>query len=252
MVRVIATDFRKMISSYHVYLCMMGLGLMYFVMYLGSLNSNTYMFGIVASYENVAEGTEIMLLAFLLSIVGGSFLYCEEEKHGYLKFVIQRIGVKRFTAGKLFTSLIGGFGIVMAGNIIYLVGIIVHRWIVFGTVSFEGEDMAYMFWEWMFSALRCGVLSEIGFLVSTYVANYYIAMTTPLLMYYAILSLETWIPVFFPMIPSKFFFTDVYLAGYIKGNDSIEFVFALFYTACISLIMYSMVKKRIERRMEHA
>lgn len=252
MVLTVWTDLKKLFGDYHIYLCMIGLGFAYILMYLGTLSSNTYRFGIVASYANISEGSEIMLLAFLLCIVGGSFLYCAEEKHGYLNFEIQRIGVKKYTVGKLLASVIGGFCTLMVANLIYLGGILIHRWLVFGTVSFAGENVEAMIWMWLFSALRCGVLSAIGFLVSTYVPNYYIAMTVPLLMYYAILQVQYWISIFFPMIPSKFFFSKVYMGGYLEGDDLQEFIFALLYTACILVIMFCMAKERIERRLEHA
>ena len=99
--------------------------------------------------------------------------------------------------------------------IVFLIGILIHRWFAFGTITFEGENVMFMMWMWLFAALRCSVLSAMGFLVSTYVTNYYIAMTMPLLMYYAILQVEHWISVFFPMIPPEFRFSKVYLTPYL-------------------------------------
>ena len=252
MVITIWEDLKKIFGDYHIYLCMVGLGLVYFFAYLGTLSTNTYRFGVLASYQNIAVGNELVLLAFLLCIVGGSFLYCAEEKHNYLNFEIQRIGVKKYTISKLVVALVGGFSTFVVGNLIYLLGILLHHWYVFGGISFEEENWVAMMWMWLFFALRCGVLSAIGFLVSTYVPNYYIAMTVPLLLYYIILEVEYWISLYLPIIPKKLFFTDIYFAGRIEGDDLQEFLFALLYTACILVIMYCMAKKRIERRLEHA
>ena len=127
-----------------------------------------------------------------------------------------------------------------------------HQWSELGEISFGEEGATAMIWMWLFSSLRCAVLSAIGFLVSTYVPNYYIAMTVPLLTYYAILQVEYWVSCFLPMFPEMFFFSDVYLGGRIEGNDAQEFVFALMYTTCIVVIMYKMARKSIERRLEHA
>lgn len=249
MARVIYSDLRKLFGSYHIYICMVGLGLVYILMYFATLSVNVYIFGIVQSFREVAQGSEIMLVSFLLSIVGGSFLYCAEEKHGYLGFEIQRIGIGRYTVSKLITSVIGGFSTVIMGSCIYICGILAHQFFVFGRISFVGEDMAYLIWFLLVSALRCSMLSAIGFLVSTYVPNYYIAMTVPLLIYYTILTVEYYVSVFLPFIPSEFYFTDRYFAGIVEGRD---FVFSLLYTVCILVIMYRMAKERIERRMEHA
>lgn len=234
-----------------MYVSMMGLGLVYILIYLGTLSSERYIYGIVSSFRNVADGSEIMLLSFLLSIVGGGFLNCAEEKYGYIIFEIQRVGVRTYTASKLLASVFGGFCTVIAGNLIYICAIVIHHFILFGTISFADENIEYLVWMCMFAALRAGVLSAIGFLVSTYVPNYYIVLTMLLLIYYAILSIQNWIPLILPMISSKFFFSKVYI---ILSNENYlsKFLFALLYTASILIIIHWMAEKRIERRLEYA
>lgn len=252
MVAVIGSDLKKLFGDYHIYLCMIGLAGIDVLVYLCTLSSEAYRLGYVTSYYSVAEGSEILLLSFLLCIVGGSFLYCAEEKYGYLNFEIQRVGVGKYTVSKLVVSFIGGFCTLIASSTIFFCGIMVHHYFEFGAVSFKDENLTAMFWMWMFSALRCGLLSAIGFLVSTYVPNYYIAMTMPLLIYYAILQVQHWVSVFFPIIPMEFHFSKVYMSGIIEGKDIQRFVFAVLYTACLFVIMYRMAKRRIERRLEHA
>ena len=251
VVAAIGTDLKKLFGDYHIYLCMIGLGLINILGYLCSLSSGVYRFGYVSSYRGVAESSELLLLAFLLCVVGGSLLYCAEEKYGYLNFEIQRVGVGRYTVSKLLTSFIGGFCTLVASSFIFLCGIIVHHYFALGVISFGNEEWTGLFWMWMFAALRCGLLSVIGFLVSTYVPNYYIAMTMPLLIYYAILQVQHWIWVFFPTIPMQYQFSKIYMSGII-GDDMERFAFAVVYTACLCLIMYFMAKRCIERRLEHA
>jgi hypothetical protein len=82
MVLAIWTDLKKLFGDYHIYLCMIGLGMINTLVYLCSLSSGIYRFGYVPSYRNVSESSEIMLLAFLLCVVGGSFLYCAEKSMG--------------------------------------------------------------------------------------------------------------------------------------------------------------------------
>lgn len=250
MVRMLRIDLRRMFGGYDIYVCMAGLGILYMVTYLQT-EAEVPGSSIVNAFHIVAESSEFLLLAFLLCIVGGSFLYCTDEKHGYMKFEIQRVGVGAFTISKLVTSLLGGFLTVIGGNSIFLAGMLIHQFFVIGTVTFEDPNIV-LGWVWLFSALRCGVLSAIGFWVTTYVPNFYIAMTIPLLLYYGILQVETWFSCFFSWFPSEFFFTNIYhrsTGGF--ESELQKYLFALLYTACISVVMYRMAKKRIERRLEH-
>lgn len=246
MVRIVCNDLKKMFSSSLIYICMIGLGAIYFFVYITTLSAKNV--GIVSSFSHVADGSEIILVSFLLSIVGGSFLYCAEERYGYLGFEIQRIGVSRYTASKLITSVVGGFCTVMAGNGIFISGIVAHQFFLSEKNIFITEDVEYLVWFLLVSGLRCGMLSAIGFLVSTYIPNYYIAMTVPLLMYYALLIIEDYVSIVFPFIPSALYFTDRYFAGIVEGRG---FVFSALYTSCILVIMHQVAKNRIERRLEH-
>ena len=246
MVRIVCNDIKKMFGSSQIYICMIGLAAIYFGVYIATLSGENV--GIISCFSNVADGSDIILVSFLLSIVGGSFLYCAEERYGYLGFEIQRIGASRYTASKLITSVIGGFCTAMAGNGIFVGGIAVHQFFQCEKNVFITEDVEYLVWFLLVSGLRCGMLSAIGFLVSTYIPNYYIAMTVPLLMYYAFLIIEHYVSILFPFIPSAFYFTDRYFAGIVEGRG---FVFSVMYTICIMVIMHQMAKRRIERRLEH-
>lgn len=250
MVRIFCTELRKMFGSFHIYLCMVILGIIYILAYFGTLSSKHYIMGMTNSYAVISQGSEVMLVAFLLSVVGGSFLYCAEEKHSYFFFEIQRIGTSGYTAGKILTSVFGGFITYIAGSMIFIGGICLHRFWLYGTIVVEKAE--FLVWVCVFSALRCGVLSAMGFLVSTFVENYYIAMTAPLLIYYAVLQLEYWVSVFLPQLPSSLFFSSIYMAGLTEGGGWKEFILAFLYTACICLIMYGISKRSIERRLEHA
>ena len=250
MVRMLWTDLRRLFGDYHIYVCMAGLGILYLVTYLETF-ADIPESNITNIFHLITEGTEILLLAFLLCIVGGSFLYCADEKHGYMKFEIQRIGVGAFTICKLLTSFLGGFLTVIGGNSIFLVGVLLHKFFVIGSVPFK-DPYIVMELVWLFTALRCGVLSAIGFLVTTYVTNFYIAMTIPLLLYYGILQVEGWFSYFFPWFPNGLFFSSIYhRAKYGFETEQQRYLFALLYTACIFVVMYRMAKKRIVRRLEH-
>lgn len=248
MVRALWGDLKKLFGDSSIYLCMLGLGLLYILMYISSLSSQSYLFSIVNVFGEVT-GKEILFVSFLLSIVGGSFLYCAEEKHGYVILEVQRIGASTYTASKLLVSVLGGFCIVIAANFIFLAAICVHHFGILGLMPYPGEDWSYLFWEWIVSALRCGMLSAFGFVVSTYVPNYFIAMVTPILIYETLLRVEDYIREFLPFVSSELFFTRRYFVGFIEGK---AFGITLLYTVAVLILLYGIAKKFVERRLEHA
>ena len=250
MVRMILTDLKKLVGHYHIYAFMLGLGCIYILAYFEMAQGQTYM-GSFAEGLGYIRGNEILLLCFLICIVGGSFLYCAEEKYGYLKFEIQRVGISVFTISKLIISVIGGFITAIVGVVISMCGIIVILFCKYEDKSLiwgEFDYLEYIVWVWIFQALLCGVLSAIGFVVTTFVANYYIGMTAPLLLYYVILELEGWI-----QIPKLIEFTTVYtqVRG-IREGYLFYFVYAVLYTIGLCVLFYIIAKKQIQRRLEHA
>lgn len=255
MLKTFWTDCRKMFGDYHIYFCMLGIALIYTLVYSEALTANPYGEDLNTAY-GIIEGNNIVLVSFLISIVGGSFLYCAEEKHGYLHFEIQRIGVSNFTISKLITSFLGGFCTIILGTLVYLSNAILILYMKNGHIHniwFTLAELESITWQCLFEALRCGVLSAIGFLVTTYVTNYYIGMTVPILLYYAALQIEYWISVLFEGFPMELFFSKVYGAGIIiDGTERTEFIFAILYTACVFVVMYKMAKESIQRRLEHA
>ena len=250
MGKLIITDLKKLFGDYLIYLSMIGLGFAYILGYLEMIQGQFYVGGIDQAMLFI-ESNEIVLIAFLLCIVGGGFLYCREVKHGYLKFEIQRTGVGKYTLSKLITSLAGGFLTAIAGMIISIIGIIGILWIKYADKTLiwsDWEAFEQMMWVWILKALLCGVLSAMGFLVTTFVSNYYIGLITPLILYYVILDLEIWIP-----IPPILQFSNVYnnIIGLESGYVG-YLIYALLYTSCLLTLFYMIAKVQIQRRLEHA
>lgn len=192
-----------------------------------------------------------MLFCFLICIVGGSFLYCVEEKYGYLNYEIQRAGVKIYTISKMLVSVVSGFmtaiiGIFSGIGVMILVSYVKYddKTKIWPTMN----NLERFAWEVILFAMLCGLLSAIGFLVTTVCANYYIGMTVPIIIYYVLLSIRNWIAIPIPLQISK-----VYLhVGYIDSGYIYYFIYALLYTSCWLTIVYKIAKNRIQRRMEHA
>lgn len=65
----------------------------------------------------------------------------------------------------------------------------VHYWNLPDRVAFMN-----FFWEEIMLCMLCGILSALGFVVTTFLANYYIGLTVPVLMYYMLVVLNTCLP----------------------------------------------------------
>ena len=103
-------------------------------------------------------------------------------------------------------------------------------------------------WEWLILSLLCGLLSALGFVVTTFVSNYYIGMTVPILIYYVLLTLYNWVP-----MPTMLKISTVYFhIVAVDDNYASYFIYALLYTLCHLVFFYMIAKVRIERRLEHA
>lgn len=248
MVKTLVNDLRKMFGDYHIYLCTILLGLMYSFAYMQLDAESLYADTLATAYVTIT-GREIVLLCFLISVVGGSFLYCTEEKYGYLNFEIQRVGVDIYTSSKLITSVVGGFFTNFVGTILNCCAVFFIIFIKFGHVNLgTWMKLENMIWEIIMHSLLCGLLSALGFVVTTFISNYYIGMTVPILAYYAILTISLWIP-----IPSKYKIQNVFL-----GVDAIQsgylsfFAFAMLYLICFLIFFFIIARRRIQRRIEHA
>lgn len=251
MVRAIKMDLQKLFGDYHIYTCMIGLAFVYMLVHVQSIGQLGETYTITAAYDRIVSGNEIMLICFLFGVIGGSFLYCAEEQYGYLGFGIQRVGTGIYTISKLVVSFLGGICTVFAGQFLFILGILGHKFLFLDVVVTMEERWKYMMWTLVFSAVRSGILSAIGFLVTTYMANFYIGMTMPLLIYYGILELEYWFGVLFPTFPDGLYFSTRYNEPANGEFAFANFVFTMLYTAAFMAVLYGIAKRRIERRMEH-
>lgn len=250
MGRIIRTDLKKVFLDYHIYLCMLSLGAVFILSYGELIRVQSHSFDFTSVYT-MLSGNAIMLFCFLICVVGGVFLYCTEERYGYLYYEIQRSSIKTYTISKLITSLISGFVTAMTGFITNTFAIILFAYIEYEDKSLiwpSADELENFIWEIILFSMLCGILSAIGLVVAMFYANFFVAMTAPILIYYAILSLYDWIPVPYSLQISK-----VYLSVSSAEDSYIfQFLYALVYTACLLVILYKIAKKQIQRRIEHA
>lgn len=246
MGRIIFNDFKKMFGNRNIYLSIVIMGSIFILVNI----SRVIGIRVTGNYISIMQSTlnnEIMLILFLFSIVGGGFLYCMEEKHNYIQFEILRIGVKKFTMSKIVVSVTGGFLTAFISTMLGCVGTEIY--LIINRAEREGvlwnQLFNYMSYTIML-ALLCGILSTMGFVVTTILSNFYIGMVFPLIIYYVVVIFNSRFP-----IPEMFKIEIVYfeMAGMNINNG---LIYGILYTLCLLILLYWIAGKCIRRRLEHA
>lgn len=250
MLKMIKTDMQKIFLNSRIYICMVVLGAVYSLAYLEMTKGQNYFMDFTNGFT-VLSGNAIMVFCFLICIVGGSFLYCSEEKYGYFKYEIQRVGIRIYTLSKVVCSVFSGFMTAVVGIGINIGMMIFYAFIVYEDVSKiwpNIEKLERFVWEIIVFSMLCGLLSAIGFLVTTFCTDIYIGITSPIIIYYILVCLTNWIP-----IPLVLQISKVYLhVGYVEDGHELLFCYALLYTACWMVLIYKIARKMIQRRLERA
>lgn len=252
--RIISCDLKRLLGSAYIYLCGIGLGILLMFGVAGQIavTGSTTRGNFIDQFLNI-ESNEIILLCFLFCIAGGSFQYCTEEKYGYVSESTLRTGVPGYCIGKLVVSAVGGFLTSLISRMVCCLCIIVVLLSEYEDKSVvwpQTEKLVGFMWGSFSFFLLCGMLSAVGFVVTTIVANYYIGITVPIILYYAILSINQWLPV-----PKTLSISFVYWRAELLdlGNGyGVWTLYVCLYTLCILIILYFIAANRIRRRLEHA
>lgn len=250
MLKMIKTDMQKIFGNSRIYICMIVLGIIYSLAYFEMIQGQPYFMDFTNGFT-ILSGNAIMIFCFLICIVGGSFLYCSEEKHGYFKYEIQRVGIRPYTFSKVMCSVSSGFLTAIVGIGINIGMMILYAYRVYedaAKVWPNAEKLESFAWEVILFSMLCGLLSAIGFLVTTFYTDIYIGITSPIIIYYILVCLKNWFP-----IPLALQISKVYLhVGYVKEGHELLFGYALLYTSCWLILIYKIAKKMIQRRLERA
>ena len=107
---------------------------------------------------------------------------------------IQRIGVTKFTLSKIIVSMTGGFVTAFAGILIGGTGIEIMIFMKRGESYFPEplECLNFACSAFLFCTL-CGILSTLGFVVTTVLTDYYIGLSLPISIYYVIVIFNSWL-----------------------------------------------------------
>lgn len=250
MERIINADFKKFFSNKNIYFCALGIGTAFVLNCANQILSGRYS-ATVTDYLSNNLSDDVLLVCFIFCIVGGGFLYCSEEKYNFLYMEIQRIGVTKFTLSKIIVSMTGGFVTAFAGILIGGTGIEIMIFMKRGESYFPEplECLNFACSAFLFCTL-CGILSTLGFVVTTVLTDYYIGLSLPILIYYVIVIFNSWLH-----IPDRLRIESVYFL-YSNLNEHYHYspyiIYGILYSFCLLILFYTIAKSRIQRRMEHA
>ena len=243
MVRTIKNDLVKMFSSYHFYLCVLAWGGIY-TFSCWKFQSEQLQVG--SDLPNLLWsifGGSIILYCFLACVIGGSLLYCAEERHRYLQFEIQRIGVKKYVASKLCVSYTGGFLVVLLGTVLTAILIYMMFYVGLEDKLWDMMEIQQLAWTVLGHCMLCGILSVMGYLTAVFYSNVYVAMTIPIVVYYALLALYG---IF--SVPDKVQFHKYFI--YLDSRGGL--ISACIWSVCMLAVFYIIAVYRTKRRLEHA
>lgn len=242
-------DFMRMLTNRRFYYSIAGMigtlilsGMAYF--------SNS---GNVADLDNcfvVVSSSGYILLFYILCIVGGGIDYCTECKYHYMRYAVQRNGINAYARSKTIVAAVSG----CSSMLISLAGYegLMFLFLFFQRGSAEGifasrEMFIANVWNAVIFSLLGAVLSSMALLVTTFVENVFVGIASPILIYYVIITFSNKYGTVFTLMPSCVYFGDYELLG----SRQMQFLYALFYTACILWIFYRVINYRMRRRLEN-
>lgn len=252
MIRMLKIEFLKMVESFRFWVSILGIGLGLLLSSFEAMRYTSFI-TIYDLFESV-NGDMFALVCFVLCIVGGGYGFCMEQKNHCVIYYVLRDKVAHYTLAKTVVSFVGGFVVTFLGHILGVIMMTVE--ILLSGKYNERLIPGSNEWKVMFAyilgfSLLCGMLSVLAMLISVFVVDYFIVMAMPILIYYIILNITGWL-----LLPVWIDITNIYFINF-TNNDFVlskfilQTAYALFFSTCLALIMYIIMKKGIERKIEN-
>lgn len=247
---MIKIEFQKLFESFRFWVSILGIG---FGLLISSLEVMRYTpFSTIDGLFDFVAGDMFFLICFVLCIVGGGYGFCMEQKNHCVIYHILRDKVSHYTMAKTIVSFVGGFLVVFWGCI---VGMVIMAGAIFLCGQYNGislydmngikMNLAYI----MGFSTKCGVMSVLAMLISVFLTDYFIVMAMPILLYYIILNITGWLA-----LPVWLDITLIYSLRYNEFSFRVflsDYGYALLFSIWLIWGMYKIMKKGIERKMEH-
>lgn len=246
---MIKIEFQKLVESFRFWVSISGIAI---GLFLNSLEVMRYTsFVTIDDLFIRISGGAFFLICFVFCIVGGGYGFCMEQKNHCVIYSVIRGKIAHYTIAKTIVSFLGGFLVAFFGCILGIIIISGKLWMCrqYNGTSFNGLEvgLAYI----LGVSLLCGMLSVFAMLISVFIVDYCIVMAMPILIYYMVLNITGWLT-----LPVWLDITHIYYI-YFNNDDFVleEFVYsigyALLFSICLTFVIYKIMIKGIERKIEH-
>lgn len=252
MRKMLKIELLKLFESFRFWISILGIGI---GLLINSLEVMRYTsFTTIDNLFMTIAGDMFFLVCFVLCIVGGGYGFCTEQKNHCVIYYVLRDKIANYTMAKTIVSFLGGFLVTFWGCIL---GIIMITGKIFlfrqynGSIIPEINGLGVMMAYILGFSILCGVMSVFAMLISVFIVDYFIVMAMPILVYFMVLNITGWIS-----LPVWLDITYIYFIQFNNNSFVLEkFVYdigyALLFSIWLGMVMYKIMKKGIERKIEH-
>lgn len=248
MFRCLNVCFLRIVRSRKTWTCILGMTLALFVNGIAQIliDSNS-------GLSNIIEGctsSGFIILYYIMCVISGGVMFCEDYTSGYIKFVITKHSKKDYVKSEIIASTVCGIMSMLISFIIFvllMVGVFLLKgYTIQETLFLDMEQFSENIWFMLVFSLLGGVLSAVAVVTTAFIPNLFVGIATPILLYYMVITLTNkWIDNIF-LLPScvYFCFTSLF------ENFWMHWIYAMCYTGCIVYILYQISYRKILRRIE--
>lgn len=261
--RYFLADFKRCFMSKWFVLSVIGIAFTYYF-------SNTKnIHGSLAGMQNVA-----IIDVFLENIVWGFFSeiivvlaaipfamsFCEDYNNGFIKNLVIREGIKKYSISKAVTCFLGSFIAITLGQVLLMIILstfmkigseqssavmLFKTWGSFKELLFQGKYLAYVLIFNMNFALVASIFSLVGLYSTTYIKNKFFAITSPMIVAFTIYQIATSLNA-----PPHFRLKNFMATSYEIGPDWMNEGYLILVVITTSLIIGYLFYKGVKRNVE--
>lgn len=250
MIKMQRIDLEKMFSNYRFYVGILGIAAGLCLNALEDVTNGGGRSGVENTLYGASRGG-MFLLILMLSVIGGGFSYCEEQKNGNVRFVALRSGLKPYMTSKVIGAFVGGYLVTLLGQVVSIPGMMVTIFIEYnGNTAFfaGGAETINMIEAIIGLAFLGALMSVVGLTITTILPNFFVGMATPILVYYLWLSLDAWFG--FPRYLTPDIYTVTQESVGIKGWWY-ALIYNMIFNCSVSYLLYNLCLRMTRRRVEN-
>lgn len=251
MIKMLRIDLEKMFGNYRFYIAIAGIICGMCLYALDDVAKGVGRAGVEDAAFSAFNGS-MFLLILMLSVVGGGFSFCEEQNKGNIRFITLRSGIKKYVTSKVSCAFIGGYLVTFFGQLFSIVGLMAivyykyHGTIKLFAGAYETVDMLQGIIGLSFLG---AIMSVIGLTITTILPNYFVGMSTPILIYYLWTSLDAWFD-FPPFLKPAYIYFETQKSVGISGWWY-ALIYNIVFNCLVSYFLYGICVTMVKRRVEN-